>query len=427
MSRFAVVLAIVMVSTQARAEGVESRVKLPSNMTRIHGASSVVAVPWGLVAMGGSPLRHMPTGKKKWETLHTVKDGNLYRIASDKTRLLASWEEEDKFHLFVIKPKKKHLTFAKPAKPGPELMNFTLDDIFFAPNGDAIVFMHGQTGGYGYATVGYRYKLDGKTPPTLLFNQAGFGLHQNAHTSIFLVPKDPKRSCDSNGCTLESIVAWQITDAGAKQTTLLSAGKDDVTNARLVWGSEAERVAIITFVRPPKGPPFTPSRHLLSWHVGDAKPEYRPLPKHASGDSEWNWLTKSGDLVEVFRTNKDLEIRRHTPKGEMTTTALAAFPDKSDEERFDPTVRTLKDRANGELFMGWGDYLVLLGSGKPPRFLDISGLAGPEQEMAGAFIYVQPPEALWIGIEVGEARDFVKMTFADIEKRALPREALVQQ
>jgi len=33
---------------------------------------------------------------------------------------------------------------------------------------------------------------------------------------------------------------------------------------------------------------------------------------------------------------------------------------------------------------------------------------------------IPDPEALWIGIEVGDGRDFVYLTFADIEKGAKP-------
>src|SRR5215831_16885533 len=73
-----------------------------TTQTSIRGATQMFAAPWGLVAQGSGQLRVLPLGASAWQTVHEVAGGSLYRIAYDDAgRLLAWWENEPHFHLFV--------------------------------------------------------------------------------------------------------------------------------------------------------------------------------------------------------------------------------------------------------------------------------------------------------------------------------------
>src|SRR6185295_1931401 len=87
----------------------------PANIrTSIRGATQMFAAPWGLVAQGSGQLRILPTGTSRWLTVHEVTGGSLYRVAFDDAgRLLAWWENEPHFHMFVPRTK-AHETFPLP-------------------------------------------------------------------------------------------------------------------------------------------------------------------------------------------------------------------------------------------------------------------------------------------------------------------------
>jgi hypothetical protein len=124
---------------------------------RIQGASRVFPAAWGLVAQGSGMLQILPEGKSAWQTVHAVKGDSLYRVAfDDGGRLMASWEKEPYFHLFVPK-QNQHLTFAKPPAPSPEFKyGYNLADLHFSKDGTAaIVYMHGFLGGRRWSTVAY--------------------------------------------------------------------------------------------------------------------------------------------------------------------------------------------------------------------------------------------------------------------------------
>jgi hypothetical protein len=49
----------------------------------------------------------------------------------------------------------------------------------------------------------------------------------------------------------------------------------------------------------------------------------------------------------------------------------------------------------------------------------IGSLLGRGWEWAGAHTYVPAPESLWVGLD-GPGRNFSRLDFADLEKRARP-------
>lgn len=416
MRRIAPLVALLLaVGAEARAEGVEARAKLPSTRQRLRGATSVKAASWGMISLGGSALRVLPNDKKAWETLHKIPGKNLYRVAADERgRILASWEDDPSIHLFDRKQKtKQHLTFAKPPPPGPEFKyGYQLADLYFTKEGDAIVYMTGYTGGTSFGTAAYRYALDGKSEPKLLFQQAGHELHTSPRVAVFMVGKDPSRSCDHNGCSIAALYAYEISERGATRRTLVSGEKKDLDLARLIWGSDDERVVLAVSGRK--------TRHLVRWRWGEAQADCREVPSGPSYDADRTWLTKSGEVVEAWiMDDQGLEIRRHSPKGDLQTLAMPRLPRKTPGDRPDFQIYTLKERTSGELILHWGDNLFLLARNEPPRRLELKSVV-KASEWAGADIYVPEPESLWIGLEMGGGRDFVVLKLADIEKRAKP-------
>jgi hypothetical protein len=82
-------------------------------------------------------------------------------------------------------------------------------------------------------------------------------------------------------------------------------------------------------------------------------------------------------------------------------------------------VHVVKERTNGDLFVHWSDYLLLLPATGSTRLMNLEAVPGG-REWAGADIYTPQPEALWIGTEVGASREFERLPFAEIERSARP-------
>ena len=212
--------------------------------TSIRGATQMFAAPWGLVAQGSGQLRILPLGTSKWQTVHAVTGGSLYRIAFDDAgRLLAWWEKEPHFHLFVPGTK-AHETFPLPPPPSPEFKyGYGVEDMYFTKDGDgAIVYMHGFIGGRTWVTVAYHYDLARRTPPTLLFRQPGHVLHTSSRVAVHAIPKKPDDACEHNFChPLGAVIAWEISGTKATKRVLLdgNARKEDLSRVQPVWSRAA--------------------------------------------------------------------------------------------------------------------------------------------------------------------------------------------
>jgi hypothetical protein len=84
-------------------------------------------------------------------------------------------------------------------------------------------------------------------------------------------------------------------------------------------------------------------------------------------DAETMWLTASGDVVEVWSTDeRGLEIRRHLPNGKMKVSSLAPLPRRTPHDHPLFNIAGVMERASGDLFLHWGEYLVLLPVNGPP-------------------------------------------------------------
>jgi len=410
-------VALCMIGPAAQAGADAGRPKPPILKSRIQGATQMFSAPWGLVAQGSGQLRILPLGTSRWQTVHKVPKGSLYRIAFDDAgRLLAWWEEEPHFHLFVPGTK-EHRTFALPPPPSPEFKyGYGVDDMYFADDGSAIVYMHGFTGGRTWVTVAYHYDLARGAAPTLLFRQPGHVLHTSARLAVHAVPKDPNSACEDNSCyPLGAVIGWEIAGTKATRRVLLDGDRyKNLSRVQPVWGGEAEQIAVVVTEHPHR-------RHLLRWRWGDARAQFGPVPDGPGYDTETTWLTRAGDVIEVWLTDeRGLEVRRYPPGGKVAIASLAPLPRRTPNDHPLFNIAGVMERANGDLILHWGEYLVLLPRDGAARRLDLRAAFKRKSEIAGRVIYVRAPEGVWVGIESGKALDLSFLSYADLVARSTP-------
>jgi hypothetical protein len=410
---------VALAASQALAEGVQATERVPSTRARLYDADVVMPRGGGLIAVGGSSLRYLAPGSQRWETIHRQSGDNLYRAeADDSGRLMAAWEKDPFIHAFTLKTK-QHVSIPKPPTP-PDLSRHQVDQLFFLPNGhDALVFMRGvtkwtETAGQRDSTAAYRFALDGKSKPELLFRRdSAFLVHASRHGAVFVVPQDPRRECNNRRCDpVASIVAYEFSQDGVRQKTLLTQEQAAMDNARLVSGSGAESPVLMLDLG-------RKDRALLRWRYGDEKADYRPLPP-AQGNTlpddfgRMHLVTQAGEFIELREQGAELQIVRHLPEGGERVTSLPPLKDPARK------VHAFGERSNGALWLHWGDFLVLITPGKPPRSYSIEPFLGRFTEWASANVYVRTPETLWVGMEIRAGRDFIRVSFEELEKRAKP-------
>jgi hypothetical protein len=410
-----ILVTVVLVATLAYGEGVEgTRSEGPSNRLRLRGAVTIRPFPSGLISLGGSYLRYLPKGSQAWTTLHREPGDNLYRIASDNSgRLLASWEKDPFLHLFKL-PGKQHLRIPKPV-PSAEFYSFLVEDIAFSPNGrDAVVFIRGTlNGGVSQKpSLAFRVPLDGKSQPELLYRvEYGNEIHTSPRGGVYVIPQKPGQRCEWRACRyIAAIIAYEITGSGVKQKNLLTSAQAAMAAAYVVNGSNDERVVVMVELDKRQ-------RALLRWRFGDDEPGYRPIPRPGPWDdlAVRAFVTGKDEFIEVRNENSQLEIIRHLPEGGEQVISLPGLL-----QQHDTTVHGLGLRGDGSFWVHWGDHLGLLSPGKPPRAFNLEPLLERKTEWGSADIYLEKPEVLWIGLELGAGRDFLRVDFADAEKRSQP-------
>ena len=338
--------------------------------------------------------------------------------------MLASWEKEPLIHLFSV-AQRQHVALPKPNFPftveGKTYNALHVDELAFAPNGrDAIVFTMGQVGASSrWITTAHYVALDGKSAPRPIFRvDEGVKLHSSWHGAVFAVPQDPKQECSHQRCwPIRAIVAYEIAGDRVTQRTLLDGAHVDLSSARPIYGSDDDHVGmVLDLVRRDGVRRLNGGRALLRWHWGDAQADYRPLPGNNALTPVWR-ITKTGDFVEAVHRyegeSQRLEIQRY-PRGtgEPVVTSLRSL-----EPGASPM--GLGERADGGLWLQWGERIALLSPGKPSRSFNVEPLMQRGWEWAGAQVYVASPESLWVGLD-GRGRQFVRLDLADVERRSKP-------
>ena len=272
-------------------------------------------------------------------------------------------------------------------------------------------------------TVAYHYDLARHTAPTLLFRQPGYTLHLSARMAILAIPKKPDDACENNFChPLGAVIAWEISGTKATKTkatkrVLLDghARTEDFSRVQPVWGDDGDRAAVLVTEHPNR-------RHLLRWRWGEAAATVAPLPPGpGGGDAETMWLTASGDVVEVWLTaERGLEIRRRSANDQVTVSSLAPLPRRTpnDHPLFD--IEGVMERPNGDLFVHWGEYLVLAPLNGRARRLDLRAAFNRKTEIESRLLHVRAPEGIWVGLQSGKTLDMTFLPQAELEARLTP-------
>jgi hypothetical protein len=234
---------------------------------------------------------------------------------------------------------------------------------------------------------------------------------------VHAIPKNPNDACEHNFChPLGAIIAWEISGTRATRRVLLdgNARKEDLSRVRTVWGGGADHVAVLVDEHPQR-------RHLLRWRWGEAAATFAPLPPGPTYGTETMWLTRAGDVVEVWLTDeRGLEIRRHALNGPMKVSRLAPLPRRTPRDRPLFNIAGVMERTRGDLFLHWGEYLVLLPEDGPARRLDLRTAFNRRAEISSRLIQVRAPEGIWVGIESGRTLDMTFLPQADLDARMTP-------
>jgi hypothetical protein len=329
--------------------------------------------------------------------------------------VLAYWEKDPDIHLFVP-DKKQHVRFRKPAPPSPSIFDFGVQNLFFSEDGrTAVVFMEDRPPRPPTTHAAYLLDLETSVPPKQLFVQTGLLLHSSVSAAVFAVPKNETNACFDLGCwPIAQIRAWEVNGGVATCKTLLSGDGDRLERARALPGSDDDHQLAVLIAE------HSRNRGILRWRYGEATADYRPLPPPSGSDwaADASRLTRSGDLLELWGTGAwGLMVQRHSPTGAVKSIILPPLPRRggmTDTEG----AHVVKERASGDLFVHWSDYLLLLPASGPTRLMNLEAVPG--REWAWADVYVPQPEALWIGVEVGPGREFYRLPFAEIEHGAKP-------
>lgn len=413
MRRLALVV-VGLVAATAAAEGVAEREGLGSSAQRVRGAVTLWPASFGFVALGGSSLRTYALRTRQWAPLHQVKGDSVYRVAADeRDRVLATWEKDPSVYLFDVKAKTQQ-RLPKPPCPIAGLQLCSVEDLFFEAGGQtALVYLSGVKSGMQDMTWAYRLPLDGAAPPTLLFAQEGHALVRTRRGAVFALPQRPGKRCAYRDCwPMAGIVAQELVGAGAELKTLLWASGQELSSARAVPGSDEQALALLVALRPN-------GDGVLRWRFGDAQASWGVLPAPLGIDP--TLFLFRGEVAEVrVGQGRALELRRHGVDGSTEPLVLPPLPAGDVDTHADNTIHDVGVRQDGGLWVHWGDSLVLVEPGKPPRRLDLEPLLSRRTEWAGVDVYQPSPEALWLGIEVGAGRDFALLPLADVEKKAKP-------
>jgi hypothetical protein len=409
-------LAAGLAASVARAEGVGSAPASASTDRRLYSATTLVPYSGGLLSIGGAPLRRLAPGSRTWETLLSLPKDNLYRVAGDDSgRVLATWEDDPSIYLFQP-GQKQPLSFPKPPSPPDLERRSQVTDLEFMPDGRGIlVFMSGTvrvtTGsnrGDSWSTAAYRIPLDGKYEAQLLFRvDHGYRLHTSVHGAVFAMNAYPGRKCDHGECLAAAIVAYELTGNGVVQKLLVDGKQLRVNRVRVVRGSNNEHVAVMLDLWPK-------SLGLMSWRYGDAQAGFRTVPWPENEDKAMFFLNKAGEFLELRPRERHLEVWRLSPEGDTQLASLKAL------QFIDTGLHAMGERGDGTLWVHWGDHIGLLAPGKAPRGYNLEPLLPTKRsEWAGADIYIQEHEHLWVGID-GKGRHYERVDFSDMEKRSKP-------
>lgn len=412
----AVCLTVGMPTGPALAENAERGSRGRSNADRLAGATSVWPLADGFVSLGGSSLRYLPPGAKRWTSLHRVIGDNLYRLGLDpkNERVLAMWEKDPDLHLLSVRTG-EHVRLPKPPKPVPRSPLSQLHSLAFTVDGkSALVFMNSFESPRVGTIVGWRLALDGSGKQEELFRTEGALLVGTGPYGAVVAYPMKGGHCTPRYCRpgAANVVAFELTGGGIVQRTLLTeqphpveellpvrTEDPDVVAWELKHGRKARSLLI-----------YTPSRGSV---------EHVALPvrnKHGETFGRSLLRREPRELLFFESPGKDLELQHHPLDGKTAPYVTRIGPNKT----WDNGLYGFGVRRNGALWMHWGDYLVQLDERGRVTGYPLEPLLSRRTEWAGAALYSQATDSVWIGIEAGPGRNQARVRFAHVDKRAKP-------
>jgi hypothetical protein len=341
-------------------------------------------------------------------------------VASDAegTRILVAWNQDQQLHLFNLKTG-AHATFPRPNYFGAVARKLT-----FSPDGKAAYIFN--TGG-GAGVEAYRLLLDGKEEAKPIF-EGGRG------ELVWASPLEMISRCSVGRCGREKIVHRNL--ASGLETVLADSAKegDGFQWSHAVHGSEPGDVLLYV------GYNSGTRERLVHFRAKDGLLVEVALPQEITNflGSRLPPLAFSPSREEAYlvtRPGRDLLVWTQR----MSRGATADFrslkvadlhpppPDPRTASQHDdtrkprpPTTSTVFYafllNAEGDFLLHWGDDLVLLSRAGDVRHVDLTSVAGGSYEWAGQEFLAHKPEELWVGVEVGASRDFLRVDLTRVNE-----------
>jgi hypothetical protein len=296
---------------------------------------------------------------------------------------------------------------------------FSVEGLHLVDDGRAaIVFVTGHPWAYDTGTrrvvAAYRVRLEGETAPELLFSEEGYCVHSSSRGAAMVKPTNWRLGCNYSGCPVESILALEFLPGRVLRKTIFVPEGERVDTAQNVMGWYEDRFAVQIGSWDGKR-----HRKLLRYAYGK-DPTIHELSDPRSVEFEHALLARNGDWVEARQAeNRTVTVSRLSGAGEASSVNVAPWADARGRRPAKDWFHGLGERAGGGLWLHWGDSLVV-GDLAEPRRLGVGEHLGRGTEWANAFVYDDDPESLWVGIEVGGGRDYVRLDFAEVDRRARP-------
>jgi hypothetical protein len=417
----ALIVTAIAAASVTLAEMAERNGKGVSDDKRLYGAGFIKPFAGGLASVGDRTLSYLAPGARKWTTLHQ-QPGSLYRVGLDEggARLLAVWERDTVLHYFTLQPR-RHVRLSVPSIPPSWDRRFSaVHSLAFAPNGrDALIFLNGPAGTntINYASRAFRAKLDAAAEPELLFEVGnGLVLWTSARGAVYILPARPDRVCGWDRCEEGAIVAFDITDGGVLQRRLYGKPQPGFNSVRVAGGSDPERLVLLL---------TDGYRHaILRYRWGEADALYQQLPPGLGPHRGVGALAPNAEeIVYIIERGLEFEIvRRALPPGDASSSMRLWAPGtpRPDGDLQRQYINGYGVRADGSVWVHLDNDMALIDANGVARRVNLEPLFGKKTSWAGVHVYREKPEGMWIGVEVGGGRDFVWVSFADLEKHSTP-------
>ena len=104
----------------------------------------------------------------------------------------------------------------------------------------------------------------------------------------------------------------------------------------------------------------------------------------------------------------------------MKVSSLAPLPRRTPHDRPLFNIAGVMERAGGDLFLHWGEYLVLVPANGPARRLDLRTAFKRKAEDLEQAASRPLPEGIWVGIDSGRTLDLSFLPQADLEAGMTP-------